>query len=76
MERLKQIHYDLVELYNTEDFNGAKKYLESLLSSEANHSELRSSLTVSKSFKNRPELSEILDKIVKEIERLTGFPVL
>jgi hypothetical protein len=76
MERLKQIHYDLVKLYNAEDFNEAKKYLESLLEDGANHNELRSSLTISKSFKNRPELEEALNKIIKEIEKQTGFPVL
>lgn len=76
LERLREIHYDLVELYNKKNFSDAVKYLQALLDNEADHTELRTSLIVSKSFRNQPELKKIFDKIIKEIERMTGFPVL
>ena len=75
-EPMKKIHYKLKNFYSNGEFKESRKFIKLFCNEYADINQLMTILIISKSFKNREELSDILTKIEKIIELKTKRPVL
>ena len=64
IDKLKALHYQMKELLDKPDFEGAKKLLNEYACIDKDVNEMKTLLIITKGFKNHPTLSESRNKLL------------
>lgn len=75
-EPMKKIHYKLKNYYSNQEFKESRKFIKLFCNEYADINQLMTILIISKAFKFREELNDLLTKIEKIIVLKTKRPVL